>query len=38
MKTLIGINGVCGRMGQRVLQLAAADPELSLVAALEHPD
>jgi 4-hydroxy-tetrahydrodipicolinate reductase len=41
MKTLIGINGACGRMGLRLIQLAHADPDLTLVAALEtvgHPD
>lgn len=40
MKTAIGINGVCGRMGQRVLQLALEDKELAIGAALEatgHP-
>jgi dihydrodipicolinate reductase len=25
MKTLIGINGACGRMGQRIVQLAHED-------------
>jgi 4-hydroxy-tetrahydrodipicolinate reductase len=35
MKTVIGINGVCGRMGQRVLQLAGEDPSLGLGAALD---
>jgi 4-hydroxy-tetrahydrodipicolinate reductase len=33
----IGINGVCGRMGQRILQLAREDPELSISAALDAP-
>src|SRR5712692_97465 len=40
MKITIGINGVCGRMGQRVLQLAHEDQELAIGAALEttgHP-
>jgi 4-hydroxy-tetrahydrodipicolinate reductase len=37
MKTLIGINGAAGRMGQRLVYLAVADPELSLAAALEAP-
>ena len=37
MKTLMGINGAAGRMGQRLVHLAAADAELSLVAALEAP-
>jgi 4-hydroxy-tetrahydrodipicolinate reductase len=40
IKTTIGINGVCGRMGQRILQLAREDGELEIGAALEasgHP-
>jgi 4-hydroxy-tetrahydrodipicolinate reductase len=37
MKTLIGINGACGRMGQRIAQLAHEDPELTIAAALEAP-
>src|SRR5262249_41736229 len=40
MKTHIGINGVCGRMGQRLVALAREDPGLSLVAAIDsanHP-
>jgi 4-hydroxy-tetrahydrodipicolinate reductase len=37
MKTHIGINGAAGRMGQRLVHLAADDPELSLAAALEAP-
>jgi 4-hydroxy-tetrahydrodipicolinate reductase len=40
MKTVIGINGACGRMGQRLVQLVQEDPELTLGAALEaagHP-
>jgi 4-hydroxy-tetrahydrodipicolinate reductase len=40
MKTVIGVNGACGRMGQRIVQLACADKELTLGAALEaegHP-
>src|SRR2546423_6712857 len=37
MKTIIGINGACGRMSLRIAQLAAADPELTLGAALEAP-
>jgi 4-hydroxy-tetrahydrodipicolinate reductase len=35
MRTTIGINGVCGRMGQRILALAQEDPELSVVVALD---
>src|SRR5438270_5546601 len=37
MKTSIGINGACGRMSVRIAQLAAADPELTIGAALEAP-
>jgi 4-hydroxy-tetrahydrodipicolinate reductase len=40
MTTRVGINGACGRMGQRLVQLAHEDKELHLVAALEaagHP-
>jgi 4-hydroxy-tetrahydrodipicolinate reductase len=41
MKTTIGVNGSCGRMGQRVVQLAHEDKSLAVAAALEsphHPD
>jgi 4-hydroxy-tetrahydrodipicolinate reductase len=31
----IAVNGAAGRMGQRIVALALADPELELVAALE---
>jgi 4-hydroxy-tetrahydrodipicolinate reductase len=37
MKTIIGINGACGRMGQRLVQLIREDTALSLGAALEAP-
>jgi 4-hydroxy-tetrahydrodipicolinate reductase len=40
MKTTIAVNGACGRMGQRIVQLAREDRELQLGAALEmagHP-
>jgi 4-hydroxy-tetrahydrodipicolinate reductase len=37
MKTIIGVNGACGRMGQRIVQLAREDRELTLGAALEMP-
>src|SRR5688572_10645693 len=40
MKTHIGFNGACGRMGQRLVALAKDDPALSVVAALDaagHP-
>ncbi len=32
----VGIHGAAGRMGTRLIQLVAADPELELGAALEH--
>ncbi len=34
----VAIHGAAGRMGRRLVSLAAADPELALVAALEAPD
>lgn len=40
MKTIIGVNGACGRMGQRIIQLLQEDETLSLGAAIEfkgHP-
>jgi 4-hydroxy-tetrahydrodipicolinate reductase len=40
MKTIIAVNGACGRMGQRVVQLAHEDPALTIGAALDsagHP-
>lgn len=40
MSTRIAIHGAAGRMGQRVVALAAADPQVQVVAALEsasHP-
>jgi 4-hydroxy-tetrahydrodipicolinate reductase len=40
MKTIIGINGACGRMGQRIVHLAYEDKEIVLGAVLEasgHP-
>ena len=40
MKTIIAVNGACGRMGQRIMQLAHADPDLKIGAALDsatHP-
>ncbi|MBX9679287.1 MAG: 4-hydroxy-tetrahydrodipicolinate reductase [Gemmataceae bacterium] len=41
MKTSIAVNGACGRMGKRILQLAHEDKSLRIVAALDsgsHPD
>jgi 4-hydroxy-tetrahydrodipicolinate reductase len=40
VKTHVGINGACGRMGQRLVALAAEDKELHLSAAFDasgHP-
>jgi 4-hydroxy-tetrahydrodipicolinate reductase len=40
MKTIIGVNGACGRMGQRIVQLAHEDKSFTIGAALEasgHP-
>src|SRR5437773_2804071 len=37
MHTIIGVNGACGRMGQRIVQLALEDSALTLGAALEAP-
>jgi 4-hydroxy-tetrahydrodipicolinate reductase len=40
MKTKLGVNGACGRMGQRIIQLAQEDKSLQLVAATDfagHP-
>jgi 4-hydroxy-tetrahydrodipicolinate reductase len=37
MKTTIGINGACGRMGQRIVQLAHEDKALTTAAALDAP-
>jgi 4-hydroxy-tetrahydrodipicolinate reductase len=37
MRTLIGINGAAGRMGQRLVCLSREDHDLTLAAALEHP-
>ena len=38
MQVRIAIHGAAGRMGQRLIACAAADPELQLVAAIESPD
>lgn len=37
MKTHIAINGACGRMGQRLVALAAEDAALQVVAAVDSP-
>ncbi|QDU38891.1 4-hydroxy-tetrahydrodipicolinate reductase [Maioricimonas rarisocia] len=34
----LAVNGAAGRMGRRIVALAAADDELQIVAALEHAD
>jgi 4-hydroxy-tetrahydrodipicolinate reductase len=36
--TQLAIHGAAGRMGQRLVALAAEDPALKLTAAIEHPD
>ncbi len=38
MKTHIAIHGACGRMGQRIVQLAHEDASLHLAAAIDSPD
>jgi 4-hydroxy-tetrahydrodipicolinate reductase len=41
MKTKLGVNGACGRMGKRIIQLAHEDNAFQLVAATDydgHPD
>lgn len=38
MKTIIGVNGACGRMGMRIVQLAHEDKSLVVGAALEGPE
>ncbi len=41
MKTKLGINGACGRMGKRIVQLAHEDKSLAIVAAIDafqHPE
>ncbi len=35
MKTKIGVNGACGRMGKRIVQLAFEDLDLEIAAALD---
>jgi 4-hydroxy-tetrahydrodipicolinate reductase len=37
MKTIVGINGACGRMGQRLIALIQEDHQLTLGATLEAP-
>jgi len=40
MRTVIGVNGACGRMGRRIVQLSCDDEEVAIGAVLEssqHP-
>jgi 4-hydroxy-tetrahydrodipicolinate reductase len=37
MKIQVGVNGACGRMGQRIIQLAHEYRDLAVAAALETP-
>jgi len=37
MKTSIAVHGACGRMGQRIVQLAHEDPAVQLTAAIDSP-
>jgi 4-hydroxy-tetrahydrodipicolinate reductase len=38
MKISIGVNGACGRMGRRVIDVAYGDPEVTLAAAVDTPN
>jgi 4-hydroxy-tetrahydrodipicolinate reductase len=38
MKITIGINGICGRMGLRIFQLAREDGDLVVGAAIDSPE
>jgi 4-hydroxy-tetrahydrodipicolinate reductase len=38
MKLSIGVNGACGRMGRRVIDVGAGDPEVTVAAAVDAPD
>ncbi len=37
MKTHLAVNGVCGRMGVRIVQLAQEETELAVICGLEAP-
>ena len=37
MRTKIGVNGACGRMGKRIIQLAHEDMSLHIIAAIDSP-
>jgi len=38
MRTIVGVNGAAGRMGQRLIHLIGEDNDLALGAALEAAD
>ena len=38
MSVNVAVNGACGRMGRRVIELVCEDDQLQLVAAIDHPD
>jgi 4-hydroxy-tetrahydrodipicolinate reductase len=38
MKLSIGVNGACGRMGRRVIDIAVGDPDVTLAAAVDNPE
>jgi 4-hydroxy-tetrahydrodipicolinate reductase len=38
MKLSIGVNGACGRMGRRVIDVAYGDPEVTVAAAVDAAD
>jgi 4-hydroxy-tetrahydrodipicolinate reductase len=37
MKLSLGVNGVCGRMGLRIIDLVSSDKDITLASALESP-
>ena len=37
MKTTIAVHGACGRMGKRIVQIAHADADIAIVAAIDSP-
>jgi 4-hydroxy-tetrahydrodipicolinate reductase len=37
MTIAVGVNGACGRMGQRIIALASEDPTVRVAAALDSP-
>jgi 4-hydroxy-tetrahydrodipicolinate reductase len=38
VKTVLAVNGACGRMGRRILELAHEDPELTIGVAVDATD